>query len=84
MVFHRLKTLVIRSPGSPSQLSQQQPDTLPARAIANFLYALFPDIVSIIDIHQSQFWGEVSELVQMCRQAREYDRKREMQRQDGK
>ena len=84
MVFHRLKTLVIRSPGSPSQFSQQQSDTRPARAIANFLHALFPDIVSIIDIHQSQFWGEVSELVQMCRQAREYDRKREMQRQDGK
>jgi hypothetical protein len=86
MVSHRLKRLVIRSPGFPGfpQLPLQQSDTRLARSIANFLYALFPDIMSIIEIHQSQFWEEVSESVQMCQQAREYDRKREMQRQDGK
>jgi hypothetical protein len=81
MASHRLETLVV---GSPSPLPS---GIRLARAIAaaNFLYALFPDIVAIIEIHPSQgVWGEVAELVQMCQQAREYDRKREMQRQDGK
>ena len=76
MVSHRLETLVVSSPVDPPPS-----ETRLARAVANFLYALFPDIVAIIEIHPSQFWREVSELVQMCQQAREYDKKR---RQDGK
>jgi hypothetical protein len=56
------------------------------RTIAYYLDALFPNLVDI-KTHPSldpQTWEDVFGLVQMCQQARKYEREREAQRQDGK